>query len=150
MPKKPYEKQKLGRRKFPGFDECIKMLRGEVKIPGLMVPEFDEGFGWLLANASEYIDELITEFYHEESVAIRWVLLELIGEAKSPKALAVLEETLRGNDSSLWSWAIRGLIKLDTSGARRLLWEARSLMKETEEETKEFKRVMDENQVAMC
>jgi hypothetical protein len=139
MPKKSYQKQKEGRRKFPGFETCMKMMRGEAKMPSLIVPEFDEAFGWLRSYALDYVDELVDAFYREENAKILWVIVELLGETRSVKALPVFTEALRGDDTGLWSWAIYGLTKLNTPEARRLLWDARSYSKGTEEDTRLFR-----------
>jgi hypothetical protein len=142
MPKKPYQKQKAGRRKFPGFETCIKMMRGEVKMPNLMVPEFDEAFEVLRSRAGEYVDELVDVFYREENARIRWAIIELLGEARSVKALPVFAEALRGSDRELWSWAIYGLTDLNTHEARQLLWDAKFYAKDSDEDSTLFRELL--------
>ena len=102
-------------------------------------PETQEGgFHLLQPHAGKYIEELITEFKSENDLGLRCWLLELIGDAKSPKALPLLVECLRGDEEHLWSWAMRGLKDLNTKEARQVLWEARGYTKQTDELTRYF------------
>jgi hypothetical protein len=112
---------------------CLKMMRGEVRMPNLSAPEFDEAFEALRSRAAEHVDNLVDAFGRPENASIRWVLVELLGESRSEKALPVFVEALRSNDHELWSWAIQGLSRLDTPDARRILREARR--KEAQYET---------------
>jgi hypothetical protein len=57
---------------------------------------------------------------------LRCWLLELIGYARSSKALPVLAEQLHGDDESLRDWAAVGLEHLGSKPARRELWKARA------------------------
>jgi hypothetical protein len=87
----------------------------------------EDGFGLLLPHAAEHVDELMAEFAREQDDhGLRCWLLELIGEARSPKALALLVEQLHSDDESFRSWAVRGLQRLDTKEAREQLWRARA------------------------
>jgi hypothetical protein len=53
----------------------------------------EDGFHLLLPHAAEHIDQLIAEFAKERiDHGLRCWLLELIGQARSPKALSVLTE----------------------------------------------------------
>jgi len=82
----------------------------------------EDGFHHLRAMAADHVDELIDEFLREHDHGLRCWLLELIGDAASGKALPVLAVELHSNDEALQDWAVRGLRKLDTPQARRLLW----------------------------
>lgn len=87
----------------------------------------EDGFHLLLPHAAEHIDELIAEFAQERTDhGLRCWPLELIGQARSPKALSVLTEQLHGDDESLRYWAVRGLEQLATKPARYELWKARA------------------------
>jgi hypothetical protein len=87
----------------------------------------EDGFGVLRAHAAEHLDELIAAFADErDDHGLRCLLLELIGEARSSRALPVLVAQLYSDDESLRSWAIRGLEQLDTKPARTELWKARA------------------------
>jgi hypothetical protein len=86
----------------------------------------EDGFHQLLPHANEHVAELISEFRSEPDHALRCWLLELIGEARSDKALPVLIEQLNGDDESLRSWAHRGLLLLGSKPAREALWRARA------------------------
>lgn len=87
----------------------------------------EDGFGLLRPHAREHLDELIAAFAQEtDDYGLRCWLLELIGEARSPRALPVLVEQLHSNDESLRTWAARGLEQLDTKPARDELWKARA------------------------
>lgn len=87
----------------------------------------EDGFGLLLPHAAEHVDQLIAEFALERTDhGLRCWLLELIGQARSPKALAVLAEQLNGDDEFLRRWAARGLEQLATKAARYELWKARA------------------------
>jgi HEAT repeats len=85
----------------------------------------------LSANEHEHtawlLDELIAEFVQEDhDHGLRCWLLELIGHARSPRALSVLTEQLHSDDESLRSWAAQGLKQLDTKAARQELWRGTS------------------------
>jgi hypothetical protein len=87
----------------------------------------EDGFHLLLPHAAEHVDELIAEFATgRHGHGIRCWLLELIGQARSPKALPMLTEQLNSDDEALRSWAARGLEQLDTRPARYELWKARA------------------------
>lgn len=87
----------------------------------------EDGFHLLMPHAAEHIDQLVAEFsLGRADHGLRCWLLELIGQARSPKALPVLTEQLRGDDDALRSWAARGLELLGTKPARYELWKART------------------------
>ena len=83
----------------------------------------EDGFQRLCEIAGAHVDELIGEFGRETDHGVRCWLLELIGEARSPRAFDLLVAQLRGEDESLSDWARRGLRLLDTKVARRVLWQ---------------------------
>jgi HEAT repeat protein len=85
----------------------------------------EDGFHLLLPHAASHIEALITEFSRESDHGLRCWLLELIGEARSPRALPLLVEQLNGDDEALRSRAARGLEHLDTKPARHHLYQAR-------------------------
>lgn len=98
------------------FKTCMQMMRKHD-------PQIQEdGFMHLQAHASDYIDELMQELKQEHDTGLKCWLLELIGEAKSEKALPLLEEYLDHTNPSLRDWAISGLQKLNTKEARTLLF----------------------------
>jgi HEAT repeats len=87
----------------------------------------EDGFALLRLHAAEHVDQLIAEFAREQADhGLRCWLLELIGEARSPKALPALTEQLHSGDESLRWWAVRGLEQLGTKPARYELWQARA------------------------
>jgi HEAT repeat protein len=94
----------------------------------------EDGFDFLREHADAYVDELIAAFTAErddghderDDHELRCWLLELISEARSPRALPVLAEQLDSEDESLRFWAIRGLEMLDTREAYQELSRARS------------------------
>jgi hypothetical protein len=123
--------------KFPGFKKCMEMMRK--RDPQIQ----EDGFHWLKPQAAEFVHELIEAFENEES-DLRYWLLELIGEARSPEAFSVLAEQLQNRaDESLRNWAARGLGMLGTKEARRLLWEARSYTFDDADETERFRKLID-------
>jgi hypothetical protein len=86
----------------------------------------EDGFQLLLPHANDHIEELIAEFAAEsDDHGLQCWLLELIGETRSPLALPVLIDQLRGEDEALRDWAVRGLRLLDSKPAREALWQAR-------------------------
>jgi hypothetical protein len=102
--------------RFPGLKNCVAMMRspdGQTR---------EEGFHWILSRANQFIDELLQEFQTETDHGVRCWLLELIGEAKSERAEALLIEQAKGRDERFRDWAVRGLQKLDTKSARTALW----------------------------
>lgn len=83
----------------------------------------EDGYHILLPVAHEHVDELIEAFQEEhDDHGLRCWLLELIGEARSEKALPVLAEQLNSSDEKLQAQAERGLKLLNSKEARRLLW----------------------------
>jgi hypothetical protein len=84
------------------------------------------GFDFLREHADAYVDELIAEFGREQDDELRCWLLELISEARSPRALGVLAGELESDDDSVRFWAVRGLEMLDTPGAHDALRQARA------------------------
>ena len=86
----------------------------------------EDGFQQLLPHASDYLEDLLVEFAHENDHGLRCWLLELIGEARSPAALPLLTEQVASTDESLRYWAVCGLEKLDTREARQVLYRARA------------------------
>ena len=105
--------------RFPGFAGCLRMMRERDP------PTQEEGFHWLLPRAAEFVEPLMAEFRREQDHRLRCWLLELIGEARNPRALSLLVEYLHSPDDSLRSWAVRGLQALATHEARKALFEAR-------------------------
>jgi len=83
--------------------------------PGLQ----EEGFHMLRPHAGERLDELIDTFTHEPDHGPRCSLLELIGDARSAKAVALLKAQLDNPDERLRYWAVVGLTQLDTPEARK-------------------------------
>lgn len=105
-------------RRFPGLNECLAMMRSRHD------PQMaEDGFAWLHGRAGAFVDEFIVEFQREPEHGVRCWLLELIGAARSEKALPILIEQAKGADESLRNWAVRGLKNLDTKPARTALWE---------------------------
>ncbi|RJL31964.1 HEAT repeat domain-containing protein [Bailinhaonella thermotolerans] len=87
----------------------------------------EDGFHLLLPHAAEHVDELIAEFTAEtEDHGLKYWLLELIGESRSPAALPTLIAQLHTEDESLRHWAARGLELLATPESRHELWKART------------------------
>lgn len=101
------------------FDRALRLMRR--RDPQLA----EEGFGRLREIAGEHLDELIAEFTRETDHGLRCWLLELIAQARSPRAFDLLVAELRGDEESLRCWARRGLRLLDTKDARRVLWQHR-------------------------
>jgi hypothetical protein len=87
----------------------------------------EDGFDFLREHADSYVDELIAEFAAErDDHGLRCWLLELVAEARSPRALPLFASQLQVDDESLRSWAVRGLEMLDTREAREQLYRARA------------------------
>ncbi|MFI7649239.1 HEAT repeat domain-containing protein [Micromonospora sp. NPDC049460] len=83
----------------------------------------EDGFALVRDMAGQHVDELIDAFGRETDHGVRCWLLELIGDARSPRAFDVLATELLSDDESFSFWAERGLRLLDTREARRLLWQ---------------------------
>ena len=104
--------------RFPGYKKCLALMRKHD--PHLQ----EEGFHALLPHVAEHVDALIRDFRVEADRGLRAWLLELIAEAKSPKAFDLLVDQLRLSDDLLRPHAIHGLQLLDTHEARKVLFEA--------------------------
>lgn len=84
----------------------------------------EDGFRMLLPCAAEHVDDLLSEFAAErDDHGLCCWLLELISQARSPKALPVLAEQLESLDEVLRMHALSGLKLLDTKESRRLVWQ---------------------------
>lgn len=86
----------------------------------------EDAFDFLREHADAYVDELIAEFTAEDDQGLRCWLLELIAEARSPKALGLFRDQLEGMDESLRFWAVRGLEMLDDREAEQALDQTRA------------------------
>jgi hypothetical protein len=87
----------------------------------------EDGFDFLREHADSFVDELIAEFAAErDDHGLRCLLLELVAEARSPRALPLLASRLQDEDESLRFWAGRGLEMLDTREAREELHRAKA------------------------
>ncbi|MEH0972823.1 HEAT repeat domain-containing protein [Micromonospora sp. CPCC 205546] len=86
----------------------------------------EDGFGLLLDIARQHVQELLDTYGQEPDYRTRFLLLELIGEARSALAFEVLSTELWNEDEVFSYRAERGLRLLDTKEARRLLWQHRS------------------------
>ena len=81
-----------------------------------------DGFGMLEPIAAHVLPQLIEAFEAEPDHGLRCWLLELIGHARSERALPVLARELASEDESIRDWARRGLDQLDTKESRTVLW----------------------------
>lgn len=93
--------------------------------PGLR----EKGFDFLREHADSYAEELIAAFEREpehDGAEMRCLLLELLAEARDPRALPVLAARLDSPDETLRFWAIRGLEMLGTREAEQALDHARA------------------------
>jgi hypothetical protein len=87
----------------------------------------EDAFDFLREHADSYVDELIAEFAAErDDHGLRCWLLELVAEARSPRAFSLLASQLAETDESLRFWAVRGLEMLDTREAREQLDRAKA------------------------
>ena len=87
----------------------------------------EEGFQLLLGYAAEHLDELLAAFAAEHNDhGLRCWLLELIGQARSERALPILAGYLGSTDKALRDRAVQGLKYLDTREARQALYQARA------------------------
>lgn len=82
----------MAKRRTLNFAECLAMMR---KRDALIA---EEGFHELLPRASQHVDELMKAFAVETQHGVRCWLLELIGEARSERALDLLCEQSRSAD----------------------------------------------------
>src|SRR5512139_455065 len=107
----------------PRFARALESMRGDDPA------QREAGFDFLREHADAYVDDLIAEFEAERlrrgpgeaGGEFLELLLELICEARSPAAFAVLAAQLESEDEGLRFWAVRGLEMLDTHAAREAL-----------------------------
>lgn len=103
------------------FDQAMRLMRRHDP------QSREDGFQLLLAHAEEHVEELVAEFARErDDHGLRCWLLELVGAARSPRALPLLVQQLSSEDEAFRGWAVRGLERLDTKQARAELWKARA------------------------
>jgi hypothetical protein len=109
------ERDRLLRNAQGHYARSLKLMHN--KDPQLS----EDGFHLLMLVAADHIDELIEEYRRDDTH--RYWLLELIADAKSPRAFDVLVEALDHEDEWYRSRAEGGLRALGTKEARRLLFE---------------------------
>ncbi len=102
------------------FEQAMRLMRRRDP------QQQEEGFALLRAHAAVHLDELIAEFGKESDHGLRCWLLELIGYARSARALPVLTEQLRSPDEALRGWAVAGLQLLNSPEARQALYQDRA------------------------
>jgi HEAT repeat protein len=108
-------------QRFPGFQKCMQMMRKR----DAQVQE--DGFHWLRPHAAEFVEELIAEFRGEtKDFGLRCWLVELIGEARDPRAIPLIVELLAADDERLRNRAVTALRLMNTPEARRILFEAKA------------------------
>jgi hypothetical protein len=128
----------MPKERFPGYKKCMEMMRKHN--PHIQ----EEGFHALLPRVNEFVHELMHEFQVESDHGLRCWILELIGEARSPDAFQLFETQLHSDDESFRTWAIYGLKNLDTKEARKILWEARNMTFVPKEETRLFRKDLEQ------
>src|SRR4051812_13285634 len=94
-----------GIERFHGFETCLKVMRSRDGQTS------EEGFYWLKDHAAERLDQLVAAFHDEANEHLRYWLLELIAEAKSPDMLPLFVEYLHGPREHLRTAAFLGLVK---------------------------------------
>jgi HEAT repeat protein len=124
-------------RQFPGFAACLDMLDAGAE-------ELEWGLSILRNHAPEHVAEFIQALQAPEHESVRWLLLEAVGATHSDAVVPLLATYLQGSDSDLWGWAIRALLEIDTKESRRALWDARSYVFATDEETVRFQERLAE------
>lgn len=102
-------------RKVPDFKHCMSLMRSNSHL------RQEEGFQLLMPHAALYVEDLMAEFRVETDHGLKCWLLELIGHARSEKAFELLKEQLAVGDLAFRDWAIRGLQRLNSAEARKLL-----------------------------
>jgi hypothetical protein len=124
-------------RQFPGFAACLDMLDAGAD-------ELEWGLGILRNHAAEHVEEFIEALQAPENESVRWLLLEAVGATHSDAVVPIVATYLQSSDSDLWDWAIRALREIDTKESRRALWDARSYVFATDEETVRFQERLAE------
>jgi hypothetical protein len=107
----------MPKHREPTFEECLSLMRK--RDPQLA----EDGFHFLRPRAKEHLTELLEAFRTEEVHSIRCWLLQLIGEARSEEAFALLCEQASSSNESLRDWGVAGLELLDTKASRTFLFE---------------------------
>lgn len=105
----------------PRFVRALEQLYSED------LDEREKGWDFIREHADSFAAELIAEFESrdEDDHEFRPLLLELICEARSPRALPLLAAQLDSDDESLRLWGERGLEMLGTREAEDELRRAR-------------------------
>lgn len=107
----------MPKRRELTFEECLSLMRK--RDPQLA----EDGFHFLRPRAKEHLPKLLEAFRTEESHSVRCWLLELVSEACSEDAFAVLCEQAVSSDESFRYWGVTGLEALDTKASRTFLFE---------------------------
>ena len=103
---------------FPGFDQCMAMLRKRKSMTQ------EEGFFWLQSRAGEFVEQLLAELETEQDVGVQADIIELLGYARSLRALPVFLRYLSSPNEWLRIWAEHGLRDLkQVSEGRKALWD---------------------------
>src|SRR5690348_10525388 len=101
--------------RFPGFAKCMAMMRKRDALTQ------EHGFHWLRPHAAEFVEQLMAEFQAEtKDFGLKCWLVELIGEARDPRALPLLADLLQSSEERLRDRAVAALRLMDTSESRRV------------------------------
>ena len=91
----------------------------------------EDGFYFLRPRAAELVEPLLAEYENETDHGLRCWLLELLGDARDPRVLPVFIEAVHSGDEGLRFWALRGLRLLGTPEARKALWDAGAIERDS-------------------
>src|SRR6516225_1812869 len=105
--------------RFPGVAECVSLIKNR-KARGAWA---DFVFFELSENVPSCWPELIQAFRSEANGDVRLYIMMALEDAKIPETVTFLGEVLRDGDERLAPYAVRALRAIDTSDARKLLWD---------------------------
>ena len=115
-----YERWLRKYKKFQSVQSCVELLKRR-NVQGELV---DIICGVLEESARGHEAELINAANSPDNRDIRRILLGVIEDARIPQAMTLFADILATGDQQERPYALRGLEKLGTKTARRLLWES--------------------------
>src|SRR5262249_14087950 len=116
------ECQRWGQKypRFPGVAECARLILAR-KAKGAWVDIIVQE---LAENAASCLQDLVDAFLNHPGGDVRLYVMIALDIARSPEAVPFLTEVMREGDSILAGYAESALRGIDTSEARKALWQA--------------------------
>jgi hypothetical protein len=105
--------------KFPGLEKCVEILFRHNTVGSLV-----DTICWEVEKYSrEHLEELIKIIRDPDHIGyMRSSLLHILIDIASPRSIPCFKEIIESDRDDLHIYAVRGLEKINTKDARKILW----------------------------